>query len=80
MICLLLSAKFLEMTYPGVAKLNQLIQSPFFYEDYISLERHTLETLNWQLHMVTPHDILALFLAQGIVFTSDSIISFREAR
>jgi Cyclin, N-terminal domain len=57
-ICMLISAKFLEMTYPGVSKLNQIIQSPFTYEEFILAERHLLETFNWQLHLVTVYDIL----------------------
>jgi hypothetical protein len=57
-ICLLISAKFLEMTYPGVSKLNHIIQSDFTYEDFILMEKHILETLDWQLHLVTPYDLV----------------------
>jgi hypothetical protein len=37
-ICMLISAKFLEKTYPGVHKLNSLINSPFEYDDFITME------------------------------------------
>lgn len=42
-VSMLISAKFLEKTYPGVNKLNSIIQSPFTYDDYITMERHILE-------------------------------------
>ena len=62
-ICMLISAKFLELTYPGVTKLNQIIKSPFTYEQFIQIERHILEILNWQLHIVTPYDVMQHFLS-----------------
>ena len=70
-----LSAKFLEKTYPGVNKLNSIIQSPFTYEDFITMEKHILETLRWDLYLVTPYDIFQHFLSQGVVFTTDKIQS-----
>ena len=44
------------------------------------MERHILQSLHWELHIVTSYDILQHFLAQGIIFSSDSIISYRESR
>lgn len=79
-LCMLLSAKFLEMTYPGVNKFNSIIQSSFTYDDFIHAERHFLQTLQWQLHLVTPHDMLQHFLSQGIIFSSDFLISFKESK
>ena len=70
---MLISAKFLEKTYPGVEKLNSYIQSPFTYDDYIFMEKHILETLNWELYMVTPYEFIKYFTSQGILFTSDEI-------
>lgn len=55
---MLISAKFLEKTYPGVNKLNQIIQSPFTYDDFILMEKHILDHLNWDLYLVTPFDML----------------------
>ena len=57
-ICLLISAKFLELTYPGVSKLNQITQSPYSYDEYILMEKHMLQTLSWNLHVVTPYEVL----------------------
>lgn len=55
LICILLSAKYLEKTYPGVERLNRILgaESVFTYEDYIAMERHVLQTLDWQMLMVT---------------------------
>lgn len=39
---MLISAKFLEKTYPGVYKLNSIIQSPFTYDEFIFMEREIL--------------------------------------
>jgi hypothetical protein len=55
---MLMSAKFLEMTYPGVQKFNSLIQSPFSYDEFILAEKHILQVLHWELHLVTPYDFL----------------------
>lgn len=41
-ISMLISAKYLEMTYPGVQKFSQLTQSSFSYNDFIQAERHVL--------------------------------------
>lgn len=49
-ICMLISAKYHEMTYPGVAKLNQFIKSPFTYDEFIIMEKHILETMGWELY------------------------------
>lgn len=51
---MLISAKFLEKTYPGVQKLNTIIQSPFTYDEFILMEKDILETLNWEIYFVTP--------------------------
>jgi hypothetical protein len=71
---MLISAKFSEKTYPGVNKLNSIIQSPFTYEDFIFMEQHLLEFLHWDLYLVTPFDLLQHFLSQGLLFTSDTLI------
>jgi hypothetical protein len=52
---MLISAKFLEKTYPGVSKLNSIIQSPFTYDEFILMEKDILETLNWELYIITPY-------------------------
>ena len=70
---MLISAKFLEKTYPGVLKLNSIIQSPFTYDEFILMEKDILETLNWELNIMTPFVFLQHFTCQGILFTSDEI-------
>lgn len=54
MICMLISAKYGEKTYPGVLKLNQIIQSPFTYDEFILMETDVLNTLKWEIFMITP--------------------------
>ena len=57
-ICLLISSKFLEKMYPGVQRLNEVIQSPFSYDDFIDMEQEILCVLNWELYIVTPFDVI----------------------
>lgn len=70
---MLISAKFLEKTYPGVQKLNSIIHSPFSYDDFVAMEKNVLETLNWELSFTTTYDFIHHFISQGIVFTNDQI-------
>lgn len=77
---MLLSAKYLEMTYPGISKFNKFVQLPFSYDDFVHAERHVLSVLQWQLSLVTCYDLMEHFLAQGVIFTTDSLISYREAK
>jgi hypothetical protein len=74
-VCMLLSAKYLEKTYPGVQKLNSIIQSPFAYDDFIAMEQNILRVLDWEMFLITPFDIVNHFLAQGVIFTSDRVWS-----
>jgi Cyclin, N-terminal domain len=60
---MLISAKYLEMTYPGVQKFASLTNSPFTYDDFIHAERHVLTVLNWDLSLVTSYDLLQHFIA-----------------
>ena len=62
-ISMLISAKYLAMTYPGVHKFSQLTQSPSSYDDFIHAERHVLQVLHWQLSQVTCYDLLQHFTA-----------------
>lgn len=71
---MLISAKFLEKTYPGVQKLNSIIQSPFTYDEFILMEKDVLEKLEWELYMITPFLFLQHFLGQGILFSSDEVL------
>ncbi len=72
-VCMLISAKFLEKTYPGVNKLNSVLSPSniFSYDDFISTEKHILESMNWDLHITTPYEILQHFISQGILFSTD---------
>lgn len=49
LISILISAKFLEMTYPGVERLNRILgsDSTYTYDDYIAMEMHVLHMLDW---------------------------------
>ena len=60
---MLISAKYLEKTYPGVMKLNSIIQSPFSYDDFIAMEQNILRVLEWEMNIVTPFDVVNHFLA-----------------
>jgi len=60
---MLISAKFLEKTYPGVQKLNSLIESPFTYDEYIQMEQDMLQTLEWNLFYVTSYDFIQHFIS-----------------
>jgi len=72
-VSLLISSKYLEKSYPGVMKLNELIKSPFEYEDYMALEQQMMERLHWNLTFTTTYDFIQHFLCQGILFSTDKI-------
>ncbi len=57
-ISMLISAKFHEKTYPGVQKLNSIIQSPFSYEDFILMEAEMMQSLSWDIFYVTTYDLV----------------------
>lgn len=71
---MLISAKFLEKTYPGVFKLNSIIQSPFTYDEFILMEKDILQTLNWDLYYVTPFSLVQYFISQGFIFNNDLVL------
>ena len=69
--CILISAKFYEKTYPAVDRLNEIINSPFSFDDFIQMEAFILEFTEWQLDFITSFDILQLLLAQGVLLNTD---------
>jgi hypothetical protein len=69
--CILISAKFYEKTYPAVDRLNEIINSPFIFDDFIQMEAFILEFTEWQLDFITSFDILQLLLAQGVLLNTD---------
>ncbi len=71
---MLISAKYGEKTYPGVLKLNQIIQSPFTYDEFILMETDILNTLKWEVFIMTPYIFTHHMIAQGILFTSDTFV------
>lgn len=49
--------------YPGVQKLNEIIQSPFCYDDYIKMEKELCNLIGWELYIITPFDLLQHFMS-----------------
>lgn len=37
------------------------------------MERDILETLNWEIYIVTPFQLVQYFTSQGILFTTDEL-------
>ena len=53
----------------------QIVWYIFLYDDFIAMEKDILGILNWELQIVTPYNLMELFLAQGIIFTSDRVMN-----
>jgi hypothetical protein len=73
--CILVSAKYYEKTYPAVNRLNEIINSPFVFDDFIQMEGLILEALDWNLNFTTPYDIVAHFLCQGTLMSTDLVFN-----
>ena len=69
--CIFISAKYHEMTYPGIKQLIEYINVPFCYEDFIDQERDILNMLDWRVQFISTYDILTHFFCQGILFSTD---------
>ena len=62
-VCMFISAKYGEKTYPGVLKLTQISSSPFTYEEFITMETDMLNTLKWEVFLITPYIFTQHFIA-----------------
>lgn len=74
---LFISIKYLEKTYPGINQLLSFTGIPYCYEEFVAQEKDMLLTLDWQIQFVPMHTILGHFLCQGVLFTSDRLVTKR---
>ena len=56
--CVLIAAKFIERRSPGIDDLCAVAAKVHPRTDFTAAEMLTLELLQWQLHVVTPHSLL----------------------
>lgn len=68
-----MSAKYLEIKYPVVEDVCQLMQCPFTFDEFIEMERVILEIFEWNLQFPTTVEIMTTLLSQGVIFTNDLI-------
>lgn len=66
------------MKYPSADSLNSALYYKYKDDDFIEMEQHILETIDWQLHQYTTYDFVNLFLAHGCLFKSDQILTFEK--
>ena len=52
-------------------KLIEIIHSPFSFDEFIETESIILKSLNWELNFTTTYDLVAHYIAQGILFSTD---------
>lgn len=71
--CVFISAKYHEMTYPGINQLLEFIRVPFTYDEFVAQECDILDSLDWHVQFISTYDILTHFLCQGILFSTDNI-------
>lgn len=75
-VCILISAKQLEKVYPSIDNLMYLTEChQFTYEDFIYIEAFVLQELDYNIHFITPYDILLHFCCQGLIYSSDWILA-----
>lgn len=72
--CIFISAKYHEMTYPGIQQLLEYINVPFTYAEFVDQECDILNTLDWRVQFISTYDILTHFFCQGILFSTDKIV------
>lgn len=70
-VATLISAKYLEKTYPAVEKLIEIIRSPFSFDEFIETESIILKSLNWELNFTTTYDLVLHYISQGILYSTD---------
>ena len=71
--CIFISAKYHEMTYPGIHQLLDYIRVPFTYDQFVAQEATILIMLDWRVQFISTYDFLTHFLCQGILFNTDQI-------
>ena len=64
-VCIFISAKYHEMTYPGVQQLIEYIKCqcrmPFSYDDFVAQEAEILNSLDWRCQFISTYDVLTHF-------------------
>lgn len=69
--CIFISAKYHEMTYPGVQQLLEYIRVPFTYDEFVAQEADILNSLDWRVQYISTYDILTHFYCQGVILSTD---------
>lgn len=72
--CLMMSTKFHEMKYPSASSLNSATRNSYSYETIIAKEGEILATMNWELLRYTVLDYVHIFINQGCLYDTDSIM------
>ena len=73
-VSLFVSAKYLEIKYPVVEDVCQLMQCPFTFDEFVQMEAHILQDkFKWDLQIPTVIEALQTLLSQGALFTTDCV-------
>lgn len=69
-----MSAKYIEIKYPVVEDVCQLMKCPFTFEEFVQMEQVILQLFEWNLQFPTSVEIIQTFLAQGVIFSNDKVV------
>jgi hypothetical protein len=58
-----MSAKYIEIKYPVVEDVCQLMKCPFSFEEFIQMEQVIIQLFEWNLQFPTSVEIIQTFLA-----------------
>lgn len=62
------------MKYPSADSLNSATNNQYVFDDFIEMEGHILQVIDWRLLQYPVYDFINLFLGHGCLFESDIII------
>jgi len=69
-----MSAKYIEIKYPVVEDVCQLMKCPFTFDEFVQMEQVILQLFEWNLQFPTSVEIIQTFLAQGVIFSNDKVV------
>lgn len=72
--CLLISAKFHQIKYPGADTLNDMVKRKYSADLIIHMEGVVLEVIDWNLMVYSIYDYVKLFISQGCLFDNEEIL------
>ena len=57
-----------------IEDVGKLMECPFTFDEFVQMEAVIFELFEWNMQIPTIIEIIQTILAQGVVFTSDTLI------